>query len=90
MKKKIVKKSTSSKKSDAPAAGEGVIGYNVKQKAKVLMDNVVIDCNNNRYIAKGVAANAHDQNMAAIMGKDAAEEAIKKGWATKGEGWPKK
>lgn len=69
---------------------KGVEAYNVKTKKKTIMKDVVISVNaNGRYFAKGVSAEKDGTKMCAAMGEDKAWEAVDKGWATKGEGWPK-
>ncbi len=64
----------------------GITAYSVKTKTKnVPMVDPVINCKSGRYIAVGKDADGN--NMAAILGKDKAEEHIKNGHAKKGEGW---
>lgn len=73
------------KKEEAAATG-GITAYSVKTKTKnVPMVDPVINCKSGRYIAVGKDADGN--NMAAILGKDKAEEHIKNGNAKKGEGW---
>jgi len=66
--------------------GGGITAYSVKTKTKnVPMVDPVINCKSGRYIAVGKDADGN--NMAAILGKDKAEEHINSGHAKKGEGW---
>ena len=68
---------------------EGIEAYNVRSKQKEVMVTATIDITSNgRFFAKG--ENADGQKLCAAMGKEKAEEALQKGWAKKGTGWPKK
>jgi hypothetical protein len=70
----------------ATAASGGITAYSVKTKTKnVPMIDPVIDVKSGRYIATG--KDSAGNKMAAILGKAAAEEHIKKGNAKKGSGW---
>ena len=59
--------------------------YNVKTKKKEAMKNAVIDRNGNRCFAKGDSAEGG--KLCVAMGLAKAEEAIRVGVASKGEGW---
>jgi hypothetical protein len=66
---------------------KGIEAYNVRSKQKEVMAKAKIDITSNgRYFAKG--ENAKGEKLCAAMGQAKAEEAIEKGWATKGENWP--
>ena len=70
----------------ATAASGGITAYSVKTKTKsVPMIDPVIDVKSGRYIATG--KDSAGNKMAAILGKAAAVEHIKKGNAKKGSGW---
>lgn len=59
--------------------------YNVKKKAKEVMQNAVIDRNGGRCFAKGEGADG--DKLCVAIGLANAEAAIKVGTATKGTGW---
>jgi hypothetical protein len=63
---------------------EGVFGYSVKAKAKVLLHDVVITSNGRgSFMAKGQDEDGN--NVCAIMSAANAEAAVENGWAEYGE-----
>lgn len=70
------------------ATDKRLTGYNMKTKEKnVPMDEVVIDKNGSRFIAKGIASTKDKTKMAAALGEAKALQAIKDKVAKKGAGW---